>query len=95
MPVLIMSIDLKFLPNVYTKLLIYNYKNLQEVLKLKAKVGAVGPKDSLDLIKEIAEEYKDQMDLILFIYESVDETTEIVERNKHAVDVWIFSGLTP
>lgn len=62
---------------------------------MKAKVGVVGPKDSLDLVSEIAKEYEDQLELMLFIYEFVEETTAIVDQNQHLVDVWIFSGLTP
>lgn len=62
---------------------------------MKAKVGIIGPEDSLNLIIEIAKEYDDQLNTFPFVYRNVEETPDIIKNNKRLVDVWIFSGLTP
>jgi hypothetical protein len=62
---------------------------------LKTRVGIVGPKDTVQLMSEVAEAYKDQLELIPFVYQHAEETTNIVEENQALVDLWIFSGVTP
>ncbi|KMY53314.1 hypothetical protein AC623_04340 [Bacillus sp. FJAT-27231] len=62
---------------------------------MKTRVGVVGPRDSIQLMKEVAKEYENQLDLVPFVYSRAEETTSIVEENQHLVDIWLFSGLTP
>ncbi|WP_153722020.1 helix-turn-helix domain-containing protein [Sporosarcina cascadiensis] len=61
---------------------------------MKIRLGIVGPKDSVDIMSEIAKEYEDIIP-VCFEYKNSTETTEIVEKNQHIVDIWIFSGRTP
>lgn len=60
----------------------------------KFKVGIVGPKDSVDLISDVARDFSDQMTTIPFDYETVDDIIDIVN-HEHEVDVWLFSGQVP
>ncbi|PIC57976.1 hypothetical protein CSV80_06635 [Sporosarcina sp. P12(2017)] len=62
---------------------------------MKTRVGIVGPKDSVEIMKDIAKEFEDQMTPVCFEYKNSIETTEIVEKNQHIIDIWIFSGQTP
>lgn len=62
---------------------------------LKTRVGIVGPKDSVHIMNEIAQEFEEQINPICFTYNYAIETTNIVENNQHLIDIWIFSGLTP
>lgn len=62
---------------------------------MKIKAGIVGPQDSVDLICDIAKEYDNIMDPVPLVYKQVEDTTNIVQTNEHAVDLWIFSGVTP
>lgn len=62
---------------------------------MKTRIGFVGPKDSLRIISEIADEHKEELEPIFFVYNYASETQEIVENNQHLVDLWVFSGLTP
>ncbi|MED4207524.1 hypothetical protein [Neobacillus mesonae] len=62
---------------------------------MKTRVGIVGPKDTVQLMSEVAVDYKEQLELIPFVYQHAEETTNIVETNQALVDLWIFSGLTP
>ncbi|MCZ8516236.1 hypothetical protein O9H85_28345 [Paenibacillus filicis] len=60
-----------------------------------ARVGAVGPKDSIELITEIGKEFKDQLTIVPFVYNNVSETPDIVLREDSHIDVWVFSGQAP
>ncbi|GHH99873.1 hypothetical protein [Neobacillus kokaensis] len=62
---------------------------------MRTRVGIVGPKDSVQKMSEVANDYKDQIELFPFIYQHAEETTNIVEENQDLVDLWIFSGMTP
>lgn len=60
-----------------------------------ARVGAVGPKDSIELITEIGKEFQDRLTIIPFIYNNVSETSDIVLREDSHIDIWVFSGQAP
>ncbi|MFB0841592.1 hypothetical protein [Paenibacillus oleatilyticus] len=60
-----------------------------------ARVGAVGPKDSIDLIREIGQEFQDRLTIVPFVYQNVSETADIVRREEHHIDLWVFSGQAP
>ncbi|MFC7393176.1 hypothetical protein [Scopulibacillus cellulosilyticus] len=62
---------------------------------MKINIGIVGPKDSVDFINSIAKEFKTKIHPVLFVYNNVEEITNIIKENEHLVDIWIFSGLTP
>ena len=61
----------------------------------KINIGVVGPGDSVDLIQEVAGEYRDRMTVTGYIYEEASEVPEIVAKNDANVDMWIFSGKVP
>ncbi|GIP38698.1 hypothetical protein J31TS4_19780 [Paenibacillus sp. J31TS4] len=60
-----------------------------------AKVGVVGPQDSIDLIMEIGTEFHDKLSFLPFVYHSVNETSDIVKQNEQEMDIWVFSGQAP
>lgn len=60
-----------------------------------ARVGAVGPQDSIELISEIGKEFQDRLIIIPFVYHSANETRDIVLREENRIDVWVFSGQAP
>jgi len=60
-----------------------------------ARVGAVGPQDSIELIGEIGKEFQDRLIIIPFVYHSANETRDIVLREENRIDVWVFSGQAP
>lgn len=62
---------------------------------MKTRLGIVGPKDSVDLICGIAEEFNDRIISIPFTYANVEETAEIIRDRENLVDVWLFSGQAP
>jgi len=47
------------------------------------------------LIQAVADEYRDRMNSIGYIYEEAAEVPEIIARNDANVDMWIFSGKVP
>jgi predicted transcriptional regulator len=59
---------------------------------LKPRAGIIGPNDSVQLISEIATEYSDRLQSVPFIYQNPEEATSIVQKNQHAVDLWILAG---
>ncbi|TCP29434.1 hypothetical protein EV207_11055 [Scopulibacillus darangshiensis] len=61
---------------------------------MKAKLGIVGPKDSVNFIYRIAEEY-DNIYPVQLMYHDPEEITNIVQKNERVIDIWVFSGLTP
>jgi predicted transcriptional regulator len=62
---------------------------------MKIKLGIIGPKDSLDKICKVAEEFTDKVRIYRFVYESKDETLSLIEACQKVVDVVLFSGHIP
>lgn len=62
---------------------------------MKTRLGIVGPKDSVNLISNIAEEFSDRLIKKPFIYIELEEAIDIVNEGKDQVDVWFFSGQAP
>lgn len=60
-----------------------------------ARVGAVGPKDSIELICEIGKEFNEHMTILPLIYHDIQETPRIVLEQEGQIDIWIFSGQAP
>ncbi|WP_412679060.1 hypothetical protein [Brevibacillus parabrevis] len=59
------------------------------------RVGIVGPKDSVELMKRVGREFADRIVLIPFIYQRAEEAATIVAENEMDVDIWFFSGIGP
>ncbi|PYZ99062.1 hypothetical protein CR205_11025 [Alteribacter lacisalsi] len=61
---------------------------------MKIRLGAVGPADSIEKIKQEAASF-DDVHLLTFPYEKTEETKTIIEKNRDKVDYWLFSGQAP
>ncbi|WP_438318045.1 hypothetical protein [Sporosarcina sp. FA9] len=61
---------------------------------MKIRIGAIGPRDSLNQIKEVASA-DFRIELVEFEYFHRDELEHIINENKYDVAQWIFSGQTP
>lgn len=61
---------------------------------MKVRAGIVGPQDSVNLMCDIAKEF-DNFISVPFVYQRVEDTVKIVQKNRHTVDFWVFSGMTP
>lgn len=59
------------------------------------RVGVVGPRDSVNLICEVGKEFEDQLIIVPFIYQDIEETREIIRNGERDIDVWLFSGQAP
>ncbi len=62
---------------------------------MKIKMGIIGPRDSVEKICEVAEEFKEKIDVFPYIYEKKEEAIQIVKENQMKVDVILFSGHIP
>ncbi|WP_319800716.1 helix-turn-helix domain-containing protein [Brevibacillus borstelensis] len=62
---------------------------------MMSRVGVVGPRDSVRLICEVGEEYKDRMQFIPYVYQNAAEASGIVHAAADSVDIWLFSGQAP
>jgi hypothetical protein len=63
-------------------------------MKMKIRLGVVGPEDSVQRILKIAGDFKD-LEIMPFIYQRTGESEGIIEANRHRVDQWLFSGQGP
>lgn len=61
---------------------------------MKIRVGVIGPKDSVKMIIDTGADYG-ELHFIPFVYESTEETEQIIIRNREWVDQWLFSGQAP
>lgn len=61
---------------------------------MRIRLGVVGPSDSIELVKNAAKEFS-KIEMIPFAYKKVEETSEIIIKNKPYVDQWFFSGQAP
>lgn len=57
---------------------------------MKTHIGVAGPHDAIQLVKEVAREFEDRIQLHTFIYSNFDELIQILETHK---DVPIFGYL--
>ncbi|MUV36704.1 hypothetical protein JNUCC1_00508 [Lentibacillus sp. JNUCC-1] len=58
------------------------------------RIGAIGPADSVQRVMEVGQQYTD-VDIKPFVYQATEDTGIIIERNRHLVDQWFFSGPVP
>ncbi|MDN4608122.1 hypothetical protein [Sporosarcina highlanderae] len=61
---------------------------------MKIRLGVIGPSDSIEIVKKAVEEF-DEITLLPFPYEEMEETREIILENRRFVDQWFFSGQAP
>lgn len=61
---------------------------------MRIRLGVVGPNDSIKLVKNAAKEFSN-IDIIPFAYKKIEETSDIILKNKPYVDQWFFSGQAP
>lgn len=61
----------------------------------KVSLALVGPRDSVELILEVAAEYEEKFYSVPCIYEDASEVPAIIRRYDAEIDLWIFSGKVP
>lgn len=61
---------------------------------MKVKIGAIGPSDSLQQMRKVAEK-DSRIELIEFEYSHPDQLQSILNKNRYNVTQWIFSGQNP
>lgn len=62
---------------------------------MKSNIGVIGPQDSVNAILKIGKEFENEITLIPFVYDHLDEVVELMKENFTKVDVWLFSGQAP
>jgi hypothetical protein len=68
---------------------------IKEVEYSMYKIGLVGLKTSIELILDMAEEYKHELEFISYSYVKTEEVEKIVKEHTSHVDAWLFSGPLP
>ena len=68
---------------------------IKEVECSMYKIGLVGLKTSIELILDMAEEYKHELEFISYSYVKTEEVEKIVKEHTSHVDAWLFSGPLP
>ena len=61
---------------------------------MKIRLGVIGPSHSIEIIKNAVKEF-DEIVFLPFPYTEMEETKEIIAKNKKYVDQWFFSGQAP
>lgn len=61
---------------------------------MKIRLGIVGPKDSVDIIEQVAAQFP-EFAPTSFYYEHTEETGDILAVYRDRVDQWLFSGQAP
>ncbi len=61
----------------------------------KITIAVVGPADSVQLISDVAQEYRDKMDIMAFTYQVAAEVPGILADHNGGPDGWLFSGKVP
>ena len=62
---------------------------------MKLKIGIIGAKDTLAILKKVAEEYQEEFDAVIAPYEKKEETPDLVKGYIGGLDAIIFSGQVP
>lgn len=62
---------------------------------MKTRVGILGPRDSTQVISEVANEFSEHLTKALFTYKSLEDVEKIVIEARDNIDVWLFSGQVP
>ncbi|KAB2336651.1 hypothetical protein F7731_09830 [Cytobacillus depressus] len=61
---------------------------------MKIRIGVIGPKDSVNQIMKTGAQME-ELELIPFFYENIEETQGIILNNQDRIDQWFFSGQAP
>ncbi|MCA0971438.1 hypothetical protein LCM20_12605 [Halobacillus litoralis] len=59
---------------------------------MKIVIGIIGPADSVEQILSVAKEFED-VEFIPYVYDELQEITNILQSHKQEVDQWFFSGV--
>jgi hypothetical protein len=62
---------------------------------MTVKIGVIGPQDSIDLIKSVAEKMDEDFELVLGIYDRKDETIDLTKEIQLKSDVLLYTGNIP
>ncbi len=62
---------------------------------MTVKIGVIGPQDSIDLVKDVAEGIKEDLELVLGVYKSKDETVELTKKLQNKIDILLYTGNIP
>lgn len=62
---------------------------------MNIKVGVIGPKDSVELIMDVAKSDTNNLSFSPFTYTKYADISEVISTNRSTIDVWIFSGQAP
>lgn len=62
---------------------------------MKIKLGVIGVIDTVEKIKKIALEFKEQIDVSYFVYSNKEEILDILNERQGDLDVLLFSGSYP
>lgn len=62
---------------------------------MKIRVGVVGPKDTVDTICLVGQEFSQKIKLLPYVYRHFEETAKIILAYEQEVDVWFLSGQVP
>lgn len=62
---------------------------------MTVKIGIIGPQDSIDLIKSVAEKMEEDFELVLGIYDRKDETIDLTKEIQLKSDVLLYTGNIP
>lgn len=61
---------------------------------MKVRIGAVGPADSIEVIRQVAA-LDNRIELVEFEYSAAEQLPEILRKHRHEVTQWMFSGPIP
>lgn len=61
-------------------------------MNMKTKIGVIGPHDSIERIKYVAEEFKD-ITFYPYAYQTLSDIDDILAKHRYEVDQWFFSGV--
>ncbi len=62
---------------------------------MNIKVGVLGPKDTVELILDVAKSDTNDLSFFPFTYTKHTDISEVIAKNRSMIDVWIFSGIAP
>ncbi|MDE0583051.1 hypothetical protein ON064_08375 [Planococcus sp. A6] len=61
---------------------------------MKVRIGAIGPADSIEVIRQVAALDK-RIELVEFEYSATEQLPDILKKHRYEVTQWIFSGPIP
>jgi len=62
---------------------------------VKTRLAVIGPRDSVALICEVAQERNSELQVLPVVYQDASEVPGLIDKYDNDVDVWLFSGKVP